>query len=309
MTAKLVQHDRRDIASALKKGMFTLSLGPFKHLVSGASEPLLDFLYDTYRDYDVALQPTDVSEIILNLKAPNFLRRFIRPQVSPDPGFEVPTIPLPLEMAPLAFEMGMNLSVALKCCRFVTVHAGVVANEMGAIVMSAASGSGKSTLSAALANQGYRLFSDEFALIDLDDAMLHPYPRPISLKQESIAVVRDIVGADRISVPLSGTPKGDIAYCRVAESDLANAHRKAAATLILFPRYEAGVSPMARKLNPAEAVMRLIPASTNYSLLGEPAFKAVLKLVRQARAYELSYGTTEQSLQLIADLQSSGAGR
>lgn len=302
MSAALQQFDSNDLRRSLKAGTFTMSLGPFAHLVSGSSDALLDFLQDTYRDYTVDLQPKDVTEIVLSLKAPNILRQFIRPQITPDPGFDVPAVPLPLRMAPLAFEMGLNLSVALKCCRLMTIHAGVVADDKGAIVMSAASGGGKSTLTAALMAEGYRLFSDEFALVDLENAALHPYPRPISLKQQSIPVVRDIVGSDQISEPITGTPKGDIAYCRVKKSDLSAADQTSRAKLILFPRFEEGVSPVARKLNPAEAIMRLIPASTNYNLLGEPAFNAVVKLVRNARAYEISYGSTAQSLQLISEL-------
>ena len=59
---------------------------------------------------------------------------------------------------------------------------------------------------------------------------------------------------------------------------------------------------MARRLNPAEAVMRLVAASTNYSLLGEPAYKAIVNLVKQARAYEITYGDTAQSIRLVEEL-------
>lgn len=293
------EYSRAAIRKALTKGTFTLRLGPFSHLINGASSPLLDFLEDTYRDCLVELFPTRVTEVVLNVKAPNMVRRFIRPQVTPDPGFKVPTVPLPRSMAPLAFEMGLNLSVALKCCRFVNIHAGVVADDRGAVVMSAASGSGKSTLTAALMQQGYRLFSDEFALIGLDQPELHPYPRPISLKQETIPIVREFAGDDWISKTLKGTPKGNIAYRRVRPSDLEMDHLPAKAKLLLFPAFEGGVLPRARKLNPAEAMMKLIPASTNYSLLGEPAYSALINLVSDAPAYEISYGSTEQSLKLF----------
>ena len=297
-----------ELRKALKVGTFTLNLGPFSHLVSGYSEALVEHLYHMYADCHVELSPTDVTEVILNIRAPNVLRRFVRPQVTPDPGFQVPTVPLPRSMAALAFEMGLNLSVALKCCRFVTVHAGVVADERGAIIMSAESGGGKSTLTAALMCQGYRLFSDEFALISLGDGTLNPYPRPISLKQESIPIVREIAGADRISKPLTGTPKGDIAYCSVKADDLRRESEPAQARLLLFPKFALGATAQARKLSPAEAVMRLIPASTNYSLLGEPAFQALLSIVKRAPAYEITYGSTEHGLELVQELMALGEG-
>lgn len=300
--SRLENFSRGDLLEALRSGTFTLRIGPFSHLISGASEPLLDYLTDTYRDYPVELTPSDVTDVLLRLEAPNLLRRFVRRQISPNPGFKVPAVPLPLRMAPLAFEMGLNLSVALKCCRFVNVHAGVVADEGGAIVMSAASGAGKSTLTAALLQHGYRLFSDEFALIGLDQPLLHPYPRPISLKQETIPVVRDMVGDSWISKTVTGTPKGNIAYYRAKASDLAQDQAPAKAKLVLFPKFEKGARPFAHQLNPAEAIMRLVPASTNYSLLGEPAFLALTGLLEGVRAYEITYGSTMDSLRLVEQI-------
>lgn len=301
----LKSFDRHDLHKALKRGSFTLQLGPFSHLISGSSPALLDFLQDTYRDYSVEMSPSDVTEVLLNIRAPNLFRRFIRPQVTPDPGFDVPAVPLPRRMAPLAYEMGMNLSIALKCCRFVNIHAGVVADDHGAILMSAASGSGKSTLTAAMMQYGYRLFSDEFALLGLDEPLVHPYPRPISLKQETIPIVRELVGADWLSKTVSGTPKGDIAYYRARPEDLAKAHVPAPVKLILFPKFETGANPFAQRLNPAEAIIRLVPASTNYSLLGEEAYKTLASLVENASAFELTYGTTEQSIDLVKQLTAS----
>lgn len=307
MTAQAVRKlARADIRRALARGTLTMHLGPFRHLISGAGKSLLDYLEDTYRDYLFELTPSDVTDIYLNIRAPNLFRRYIRPQVTPDPGFDVPAVPLPKALSPLAFEMGLNLSVALKCTRYLIVHAGVVADQTGAIVMSGASGAGKSTLTAALLHKGYRLLSDEFALIGLKETTLQPYPRPISLKQGTIPIVREIVGNEWISKTLHGTPKGDIAYYRARPNDLAMAHLPAQPKLILFPHFEKGAMPMARRLNPAEAVMRLIPASTNYAMLGEPAFRAVTEMVERASAYELSYGSTAQSLKLVAELTESG---
>ncbi len=300
--ARLGSYSRSDLRSALKQGTLTLHLGPFTHLVSGASNALLDFLSDTYRDYQVEMAPSDVTDVLLSLEAPNLLRRFVRRQITPNPGFKVPAVPLPIHMAPLAYEMGLNLSVALKCCRFINVHAGVVADDSGAIVMSAASGAGKSTLTAALLQHGYRLFSDEFALIGLDKPLLYPYPRPISLKQETISVVRDMVGDSWISETVTDTPKGDIAYYRARESDLAQDKTPTAAKLLLFPKFEKGARAMTHQLNPAEAIMRLVPASTNYSLLGEPAFHALTGLLKNIRAYEITYGSTTDSLRLVEQI-------
>ena len=301
MITRVSDYSRAEIRSSLHNGSLLLHLGPFAQLIAGSSEPLIDFLLDTYRDCPAELFPSDVTDVHLNLRAPNIFRRYVRQQVVPDPGFEVPAVPLPISMAPLAFEMGLNLSVALKCCRFVTIHAGVVADDAGAIVMSAESGSGKSTLTAALLEQGYRLFSDEFALVGLGDASLQAYPRPISLKEGTIPIVRELAGSDWISPVVKGSPKGDIAYRRARLSDIDQADKQAKAKLILFPQFDPGIQLSKRKLNTAEAILRLIPASTNYGLLGEQAYLAITKLFEDAVAFEISYGSTEQSLNLVAE--------
>ena len=51
-----------------------------------------------------------------------------------------------------------------------------------ALIMTGESGAGKSTLAALLGERGWRLMGDEFALIDLDDGTIHPFPRAVSLK-------------------------------------------------------------------------------------------------------------------------------
>lgn len=50
--------------------------------------------------------------------------------------------------------------------------------------------SAKRTLCAALVGKGWRLLSDELALVRLDTGELVPLPRPISLKNASINIIR-----------------------------------------------------------------------------------------------------------------------
>ena len=52
-------------------------------------------------------------------------------------------------------------------------------------------GSGKSTLAAGLVYRGgWRLLSDELALLSLGDGAVSALPKPISLKNESIAIMK-----------------------------------------------------------------------------------------------------------------------
>jgi HprK-related kinase A len=295
------------LVSALAKGSAEMELGAFTMRLKTRCSDVVSYLKDVYRDAHFRLELGDVPDVSIDVRPPNNWRRFIRPQVIPDPGFIVPAVPLPKRLAPLSLEMGLNLSVALKCCRFVSFHAAVVGNENGAMLISAQSGGGKSTLAAALMNEGYRLFSDEFGLLGLSGDTLNAYPRPVSLKDASISIITELTGHDWISETYKGTPKGDIAYRRVRPLEMEKAHIPASGRLILFPVFNKGMPASARALSPSETMMKLIPSSTNYHLLGEHAFLALTNLVNEAKAYEIHYGSTEDSLMMVKDL-AAGAG-
>ena len=299
---QLANHSRKSLNKALAKGSLELTLGAFSMRVRAKEPSLLDFLLDAYRDVPASLGLNDVTDISVNVRPPSILRKFVRRQIIPDPGFIVPAVPLPPRLAPLAMEMGLNLSIALKCCRLTTFHAAVVGNENGTILISAKSGGGKSTLASALMEDGYRLYSDEFGLLDMQEGFLWPHPRPVSLKAESIEIVKDFTGADWLTKTLTGTPKGDIAYRRARASDIESASKPGHAKLLLFPVFAVGTSARAKEIPKAEALMKLIPSSTNYHLLGEGAFKASVKMVENAKAYEISYGNVEDSLTMARDL-------
>ena len=301
MIDRLGGFDRADVQAALAAGTLALHLGPFSMGLRADRMAVMPFLMDLYRDVPASLEAGVLTDVALCLRAPNAFRRFVRPQVLPDPGFETPAIPLPLYMSGLAMEMGFNLAVALKIFRFTIVHGGVVADEKGGILISAASGGGKSTLTAALMQQGFRLFSDEFAIIS-DDAELVPYPRPVSLKNQSIDLVRQMAGAGEVSATIAGTPKGRIAYRRARLSDIKAAQKRARPKLILFPNFQKNAAPEVSKLEPADAMMRLITSSTNYRVSGETGFKAFTSMVQSAPAYEITYGTLEESVKLVQSL-------
>lgn len=71
--------------------------------------------------------------------------------------------------------------VALKAPDFVFIHAGVVADGDGAIVLPGHSFAGKTTLVRALVQAGAVYYSDEFAVLAQDGRVL-PYPKRLSLR-------------------------------------------------------------------------------------------------------------------------------
>ena len=63
------------------------------------------------------------------------------------------------------------------------LHAATLERDGMGLMLAGESGSGKSTLSVGLLTHGWRYLCDEFAMIDANTLMAHPYPRAICIKQ------------------------------------------------------------------------------------------------------------------------------
>lgn len=279
----------------VRVGAFSFELrSPLADVVAAA-----DALYRDYPDepaggivdYQVAVMP------------PSWIRRWIRPNLVLACDVEVPFMaPVPREHGLLALEMGMNLQLAAGMHRYVLIHAGAVARGGSGVLMTGDSGAGKSTLAAMLGHRGWRFLGDEFALLDLADAKLSPFPRPISLKNESIALLEAIAPADRFGPRFEETIKGSVRHLAPPREAIAAMDEAVQPRLIVMPAFVAGAEPSLRPISRAEAFFHISQSSTNYRVIGEKAFEAVWRLVESAPAYEITYGSTDGAQALLDEL-------
>ncbi|MBU6207001.1 MAG: HprK-related kinase A, partial [Alphaproteobacteria bacterium] len=156
---------------------------------------------------------------------------------------------------------------------------------------------------ALLGEHGWRLLGDEFVLIDPTTGHAWPFPRPVSLKNASIAVLDAIVPPARFGPLLTGTPKGDIRHLVPNAAALSGMDSPAAPALILFPRF--GVPRDVRTMGISEVFIRLTQASTNYVALGEAGFGALTRLVTATPARAIDYPDTMTGLALVEELWSA----
>jgi HprK-related kinase A len=210
--------------------------------------------------------------------------------------------PLALRHGLLAGEMGMNLQMALGQRRYLLLHASGVERDGLALLMTGESGAGKSTLAALLGERGWRLLGDEFALLDPESGLLHPFPRAVSLKNESIGLLEAIVAPSRFGPLLTDTPKGNIRHLRPNADSIARMRETARPALILFPRFGSALAPATRPVGAAEAMVRLTQASTNYVNLGQRGFEALTGLVTQVPARAIDYADTDVAIDLVERL-------
>jgi hypothetical protein len=86
-----------------------------------------------------------------------------------------------LDVAIGLLDSQIRLHVAANAPEWIFVHAGVVADEMGALILPGRSFAGKTTLVKALIEAGATYYSDEYAVFDRQ-GRVHPYPRRLSVR-------------------------------------------------------------------------------------------------------------------------------
>lgn len=278
-----------------------LRAGPVTFRVGSAWRAPINALELLYADYPGA---TGVADYTVRLEPASRWRQWLRPSVAIAGDFMLPeAAPLPLSLGLLAAEMGMNLQVALGERQFLLLHAATVERDGRCLILTGESGSGKSTLSVLLGMRGWRFMGDEFALIEPASGLAYPFPRPASLKNESIALVEAVLPARRLGPRLTGTPKGTIRHVVPDEDALAAMDVPAQPAAIVFPRF--GLPRAIRAVAPSETFVRLTQASTNYTAMGERGFDAMTRLVEGVPAVAIDYPDTDTALAIIDEVWSA----
>src|ERR1700712_3087016 len=155
--------------------MFGVRVGPVGFRIGSAWRQPIAAMETLYSDYPAAPIP----DFTVRLAPSRPWRRVIRPSVSIQGDHVLPeAVPLPLSMGLLAAEMAMNLQLALGERRLLLLHAARVERD------------GRAAM-------GWRFRGDEFVLLAPATGLAYPFPRPVSLKNESIATLSAIVPDDR----------------------------------------------------------------------------------------------------------------
>ncbi len=183
----------------------------------------------------------------------------------------------------------MNWCVANHAHQYLIVHAGVVERNGKVIVMPAVQGAGKSTLTAALAYSGWRLFSDELALLGLADGQVHPFPRAINLKNDAVGIIADFIGGGVFSRTAHDTSKGSVALLQPPVESLRAMRVPAPAAVVVFPGYVPGSGVKLTSLPRPAAFEEIIDHCFNYHLLGLEAFELLYSVFARCDCYRLEY--------------------
>ena len=297
---------RRELAARLAGPGLVLRTGPFANRIRSDVPHLLDGIALLYADYPVD-EPGGFADFHLSLHRSGGMRRWFRPQVRFAHEGMTPFKPLPLAQAYPMFEWVMNWCVSHRAHSYLIIHAAVLERHGRAMVLPAPPGSGKSTLCAALVTRGWRLLSDEMTLVRLEDGVVLPLPRPVSLKNGSIDVIRAFAPDAVLSPPVENTNKGTIAHLKAPAASIARASDPARPAFIVFPRYEAQAPTSLTPLPKARAFMGVAENAFNYQVLGARGFSALGSLIESTDAFEFRYSKLDEAVALFERLTVEGA--
>jgi HprK-related kinase A len=242
-----------------------------------------------YAAHDV-VAPSEFADFHVSVSPPFGPRRWIKRQSFFHFDGNVAFLPLAASQAFALLEWGLNWCISSHCHQYLIVHAAVLERNGKALVLPAPPGSGKSTLCAGLVARGWRLLSDELALLELTGDRLIPVPRPISLKNASIATIARFWPEGVMSPVVHDTIKGSVAYVRPPAPSVQRANRHAAPGWIVLPQYVKGAPTELAALSRCEAFIRLVDNAFNYNVHGRAGFDALAELVAASRCFRFSYG-------------------
>jgi HprK-related kinase A len=245
----------------------------------------------------------------ISIDRPDGLRRWLRPQIQFTLDGEAPFNPLPGNQGFPMFEWGMNWCISMHMHRFLMIHAAVVERGGRALILPAPPGSGKSTLSAGLVWRGWRLLSDELTLIDPATGQVTPVPRPVSLKNASIDVIRQFAPQARFGPVVHETMKGSVGHFSPPPGAVERGQDTALPAWVVLPKFVAGADTQLTPLSKGKALMALADNSFNYHVHGAGGFQTLTALVGRSDCFNFSYSRLEEAVELFARLADSAPKR
>ena len=177
------------------------------------------------------------------------------------------------------------------------LHAGAVVVDDGIVVLAGVMDSGKSTLTAALVQTGFAFVTDEIVAIDLDDRLVTPFARPITLEAGSWGLFPAATAA--LAVDGDDAPRSSRRYL-TPDGPLAGARR--GVTHVVFPEFVADSALTLEAVTPAQAALEL---TQHTFTLDHRGLAAIADLVERVPCVRLRHPGIEVAVPALASWLSS----
>ncbi len=201
-------------------------------------------------------------------------------------------------------EWQINVFIGENSEDFFLLHSGAVAKNGSGIILPAPSESGKTSTTTGLTQKGYGYMSDEFAAIGMSDRLLHPFPKPISIKNTS--VFPDLAEQKNlwIAPETEDIPEHEMLVWYIHPDDFAEKSDKEPVPVeyILFPQYSPSGKSHLEPMSSGDAVRQLVENSVNFHRFGGDALSIATALVANAQCFALTINGLDAATSLIDEL-------
>ncbi len=276
-----------ELEEQLRAGKLTLHVGPYVYRLGSELAPVMEGLSLLYGDFHLAT-PDEFIDFSVGLRQRG-LWQHLRKQAEFLFDESSPFEPIPKEQSFAFLEWGMNWCISLHANEYLTLHAAAVAKDGQGIILPGVPGAGKSTLCAALGLNGWRILSDEHAMIPPGTTDLVPLCRPVSLKNESIEVIRSHSTKAHFGPRSENTHKGVVAHMKADLAPDSHDPQAIPTKLMVFPKYSTEDAQQLTSKRRTDSFLLAAYHSFNYSLLRETGFEAMHTLLSRVRCYDLVY--------------------
>ena len=297
----LADLDRASLVARLRASALLLDIHPFVARIGTDLPALADDMRLVYAQFAVLAADT-FADFHVCIKAERRFSSGFRPQArfyyDGQPSF----LPLPRHHALPMLEWGLNWCVASHAHQFMILHAAVLERGGKAMLLPAPPGSGKSTLAAGLVHRGWRLLSDELALLDMSDGQVQGMARAVNLKNRSIELLSGFAPEARFTRPVPDTAKGLVSLMAPPADSVARRHEPARPAWVVLPRFKEDAKASLTPADRAPTLLLMAEQSFNYDIHGERGFDALGTLIARCQCLQFEYSALDDAVAVFRQL-------
>jgi len=185
---------------------------------------------------------------------------------------------------------------------FMAIHAGVVARGERCLLLPGAPGRGKTTLTAALSREGFRYFSDEFAILEEKTLRVCPVPLGLTVKPGAVGpLIPYYPEIERL--PEHTREDGQLVRYLSPPRDPAGWRESASVGWIVFPMYAPDAVTALRPVSKPDTLRRLLQECLVLpERLDRAGVEGLVRWMREVSCHELPMSSLGDAVRLLKEL-------